>query len=115
MMIERDTDYWRDLATRETAHAKAATAERDQAKKYATMLFAALAPQCKPMGDLIGILCQIDNATTVIPVLTAERDAARARVAELEAGLSKIADSDAAFNEPIAAESARTLLSGDQT
>ena len=54
-----------------------ARSEIEQAKKYATMLFASLAPHCQPMGDLIGILTQIDNATTVIPTLNA-------RIAELE-------------------------------
>lgn len=56
-----------------------------EAYSYAVSLFSHLAPQCEPLPDLIGVLTQIDNATTIIPTLRAtiaERDR---RIEELEA------------------------------
>lgn len=49
---------------------------------YAVSLFLHLAPQCEPLPDLIGVLTQIDNATTVIPDM-------RKQIADLEARLAE--------------------------
>jgi hypothetical protein len=58
--------------------------ERDIAYGYAVGLLTALAPQCSPLPDLLGVLTQIDNATVwtkkleaSLATLRAERDALR--------------------------------------
>lgn len=53
-----------------------------KAYHYAARLFGYLAPQCEPLDDLMGVLTQIDNATTVIPTL-------RKNVADLEQRLAE--------------------------
>ena len=44
-------------------------------------------PDWRPLPDLLGVLTQIDNATTITRDLRAENERLRARVAHLEAAL----------------------------
>ncbi len=56
--------------------------ESVRAYHYAVSLFGHLAPQCEPLDDLLGVLTQIDNATTVIPSM-------HDRIASLEVQLAE--------------------------
>jgi hypothetical protein len=42
-------------------HTTALTKERDEAYGYLSRLFVALAPQCTPLPNLLGVCTQIDN------------------------------------------------------
>lgn len=57
--------------------------EAMRAYNYAVTLFGHLAPQCEPLDDLLGVLTQIDNATTIIPEL-------RKTIADLEQQLAEV-------------------------
>lgn len=74
-----------DNACRKTPTPPAATSdggESVRAYHYAVSLFGHLAPQCEPLDDLLGVLTQIDNATTVIPSM-------HDRIASLEVQLAE--------------------------
>lgn len=64
--------------------------ERDEALRYATGLLASFVhehcdpvPEWKPLPDLLGVLTQLDNATTVTRDIKAERDAEREACAQI--------------------------------
>lgn len=85
---EDGTLYENEL-TKYKARAEAAERERDGALTYATRLLVSFVnehcnpiPEWKPDTDLLGVLSQLDNASTITRGIKAERNAIRASTIE---------------------------------
>jgi hypothetical protein len=72
------------------------SADRDEALRYATNLLTSYVnkycdpvPEWAPLPDLIGVLTQIDNASTVTADILAQSQAAEARISTLERELEE--------------------------